>query len=220
MGEDLFYRSRRRLALPLVLTLWAGGIALGLSLLWRYQATPGITARAPAHWPENSRLERHAGLPTLVLFLHPHCPCSRATLQELNKLMTRCHDRVACTALLLRPAGLSDEWARTDLWYTAAAIPQVKVLVDAEGVEARRFGAATSGQALLYTTDGKLAYTGGLTFARGEEGDNAGRAALTALILADEGQRGPDSARESVYGCALFDAPAKAVAKDARRCGN
>jgi hypothetical protein len=47
--------------------------------------------------------------------------------------------------------------------------------------------------------DGKLAYSGGLTGARGHEGDNDGERAVLALA----GGRVPPRNQEPVYGCSL-----------------
>ncbi len=56
------------------------------------------------------------------------------------------------------------------------------MLRDDDGAEAKRFGAETSGQTLLYDERGTLAFSGGITGSRGHAGDNAGRASLLALI--------------------------------------
>lgn len=118
--------------------------------------------------------------------------------------MTHCHGKLVTTVLMLHPAGMSDAWVHTDLWTSAAAIPGVTVLDDGEGMEARRFGAATSGQSLLYSTDGRLLFAGGITESRGHSGDNAGRSAIESLVLGTEthATRGP--AVTPVYGCPLF----------------
>src|SRR5436190_6315 len=82
------------------------------------------------------------------------------------------------------------------------AIPGVTVRADVDGEAARRFGAATSGQALLYTADGRLLFSGGITESRGHEGDNAGRSAIAALVLGAEPTK---LATSPVYGCPLFE---------------
>ncbi len=53
---------------------------------------------------------------------------------------------------------------------------------DADGREARHFGAATSGQTLLYDERGTLVFSGGITGARAHAGDNVGRQSLVALL--------------------------------------
>ena len=40
------------------------------------------------------------------MFVHPHCPCSRASLAELNLLATECRDRFALRIVFVRPEGL------------------------------------------------------------------------------------------------------------------
>jgi hypothetical protein len=102
--------------------------------------------------------------------------------------------------LFLKPEGFTDNWAQSDLWRTAAALPGVTVARDVDGREARRFGAATSGQTLLYDSNGALLFSGGITGARAHAGDNAGRSALVALL--NHGR--PDRTGTSVFGCPLF----------------
>ena len=68
---------------------------------------------------------------------------------------------------------------------------------------ARRYGAATSGYAVLYAPDGRLAFAGGITAGRGHEGDNAGEDAILDAI--NSGPAGGCPTRMPVFGCALFD---------------
>jgi hypothetical protein len=75
----------------------------------------------------------------------------------------------------------------------------VTVIFDQDAVEAKRFGAATSGQVMLYTASGDLAFRGGITGLRGHPGDNVGRQRLWAAL---EG-RPPDRCDSLVFGCAL-----------------
>jgi len=75
------------------------------------------------------------------------------------------------------------------------------VSVDVDGVEARRFGVATSGSTLLYDAAGNLLFLGGITGARGHSGDNAGMSAVLAGIRT--GCADPD--QTPVFGCSLLD---------------
>ncbi|HYE19874.1 MAG TPA: hypothetical protein VEA69_15605 [Tepidisphaeraceae bacterium] len=165
-------------------------------------------------WPANVGVARSDGSPALVLAVHPRCPCSRATIGELAKLMTDCRGRVTATVLMLRPAGVPAGWERTGLWDAAAAIPGVTVVADDAGRAAGRFGAATSGQALLYGADGRLLFAGGITESRGHSGDNAGRSALTASILGGAPTDTSAVVRTPVYGCPLFDLPTTCTSKE------
>ncbi|HUR59158.1 MAG TPA: hypothetical protein VM029_15690, partial [Opitutaceae bacterium] len=93
------------------------------------------------------------------------------------------------------------DWPHTDLWRRAAAIPGVKVLTDVDGRAAARFGAVTSGQALLFDTAGRLLFSGGITGARGHQGDNAGRRAVVARVFGRE----TAPAHTPVFGCSLVN---------------
>lgn len=204
--------ASRRIFPVSVIVVWTAIVAFGGASLWRYESAPGAPADPPARWPAATRATRRAGLPSLVLLIHPRCPCTRATLGELAQLMTDCSGKLTATVLVLHPQGTPAGWERTDLWSAAAAIPGVTVLSDRDGAESRRFGAATSGQALLYSADGRLLFSGGITESRGHSGDNAGRSAITALVLAgDRSLVRPAST--PVYGCPLFDTKGSAACR-------
>ena len=177
---------------------WVAAVSLGLSRLLEYESAPGDSGLSPRRWPAASRLCRDPLRPTLVMFAHPHCPCTRASLAELVQIITRCQGRVAVRVVFVAPAGVPPGWERTDLWRSAAAIPGVQVHRDA-GDEARRFGAATSGHVALYDPHGKQLFAGGITGARGHEGENAGRDAVIRLIRGE-----PEKlAATYVFGCSL-----------------
>ena len=136
--------------------------------------------------------------PTLIMLVHPQCPCSRASLTELNRLAALCPSKANLWVLFLRPAGCPEAFADTDLRRQAQAIPGVSVATDDNGDAAKRLGAATSGETLLYAPDGRLLFHGGLTGSRGHEGDNPG---LSAALARLRGEASP--AAMPVYGCPL-----------------
>lgn len=115
--------------------------------------------------------------------------------------MAKCDGHVAAHVFFLNPEKLPDEWTRTDLWKNAAAIPGVTVHADRDGREARLFGAESSGQVVLYNSQGKLLFAGGITASRGHAGDNAGEDAIVTMLT------GKSSTTQStpVFGCGLFD---------------
>jgi hypothetical protein len=192
--------KKNRLILTAAGALWLLMIGAGIGALWSYESTPGVAAATPDRWPAASRIKRTPDRPTLVMSAHPHCPCTRASIGELARLMTQAQGRVAAYVLFVKPQGFSDGWERTGLWASATAIPGVTPVLDDDGVEAGLFHAATSGQTALYDAAGNLLFTGGITGARGHAGDNAGRAAIVSLLTAGEADR-----RDApVYGCPLF----------------
>src|SRR3954462_14976657 len=180
--------------------LWLFMVTVGVGALWSYESTPGVSASAPGMWPSASRIKPDAERATLVMSAHPHCPCTRASINELARLMTQAQGRVTAYVLFVKPAGFSDEWVQSDLWESAAAIPGVTPVMDDGGAEAGLFHAATSGQTVLYDAAGNLLFRGGIASARGHAGDNAGRTAIVSLLTSDEAEeRGAP-----VFGCPLF----------------
>jgi hypothetical protein len=196
-------RAALRWYAPVVAVCWLAAVATGFVGLALYAFKPGSTGTAPVSWPAGTAISADEGRPTLVMFVHPKCPCSRASVAELERLMAVCDGRVSARVVFLRPAGFDDEWAKTDIWQSAAAIPSVTVLVDRDAVEARRFDAETSGQTFLFDASGRLLFSGGITGARGHEGDNAGLDAVASLIVTGRAER----STAPVFGCSLFDAP-------------
>ncbi len=214
-AESVPVRDRVSWTGPLF-ALWLAALVLGGAWMLRYQLTPGNT-RAGSHvWPAGSRLARSAEQPTLLMFLHPQCPCSRASLAELESLVRTC-DASALPALrlvFLSPSGMDAAWARSDLWSRVEAIPGAESVLDVDGAEHRRFGAVTSGETFLFDRRGALRFQGGITAGRGEAGDNPGRRAL-ASVLTSEPATGnllvtgtpnntPTAGRRApVFGCSL-----------------
>src|SRR5687768_7810135 len=64
--------------------LWLAAVAGGTSFMLDYSETSGVAAKAPLQWPRSSQIVPSASQPTLLMFVHPHCPCSRASLSELD----------------------------------------------------------------------------------------------------------------------------------------
>ena len=141
------------------------------------------------------------GRATLVMFAHPQCGCSRASVGELAIIMA--HENVNASVFFYRPPTESPEWAKTDLWQAAAAIPGVHVFEDPGGHVAQSFGVFTSGQTLLYDSGGHLRFKGGITAFRGHSGDNAGRSAITALLQGGALPATGLPVTTPVFGCSL-----------------
>jgi hypothetical protein len=174
-------------------------VGVGLALLWSYENTPGLTTVTPSQWPLDSGIHLATDRATLIMLAHPHCPCTRASIGELARLMAQAQGRVTAYVLFLKPADSPEDWEKTDLWQSAANIPGVNVVVD-DGVEAQRFHALTSGQTVLYDVEGRLLFSGGITSSRGHYGDNTGRSAIVSLLSTGKAER----AETSVFGCPLF----------------
>ena len=183
-----------------VAVVWLCSAAAGLAVLWNYDNAPGETALPPSSWPSGSHLTRATETSTLIMLAHPQCSCTRASLGELAEVLARAEVRPKTIVVFLKPSTFGDGWEQTELWRMAARLPNVSVVRDDDGVEARSFGAATSGQTFLYDKRGALLFSGGITGARAHQGDNAGRQSVVALLNSAPRAR----SATSVFGCPLF----------------
>jgi len=191
---------RQRVLLVLGLLAWCGAIGFGMNTLARYSNTPGTPASPPASWPQQAPVELAQGKLSVLVFVHPQCPCSRATLGELERLLACCRARIQTSVFFYRPRDAAESWSQSDLWHTAAAMPGVRVVDDPGASTARLFGARVSGQVLVYDAQGRLAFQGGITARRGHSGDNDGRDAITAIAR----NLIPSRRVTPAFGCALY----------------
>jgi hypothetical protein len=180
---------------------WAAVMACGFMALGRYESTPGRAGRETARWPADCLIPLASSCDTLVMLAHPRCPCTEASVAELSKIMARCQGRLEARVLFYAPPHTVGDWAKTSLWKSAEAIPKVQVFADRGGREAARMGAETSGQVLLFDPSGRLLFKGGITGARGEEGDNLGSQAVAALVTGGKAAQ----TRSLVFGCPILD---------------
>jgi hypothetical protein len=185
---------------------WVAAVAFGARILLKYESAPGRTGPVPAAWPVASAIERSADKSTLIMLAHPHCPCTRASVGELAQIMARAQGKTNAYVVFIKPSGAGPDWDDTDLRRTAATIPGVKVLTDANGTEADRFGIQTSGHTLLFDRSGALLFSGGITSSRGHAGGNTGESAILAAL---NGRR-VDHTRTPIFGCALTKQPQQA----------
>jgi len=195
-------RSPNVVTLTLVL-VWGLFVAVGSCALWRYAAGPGDGGEAPGSWPAKSQVARD-GRFTLLFFAHPLCPCTRASLAELERLVAVCHDRVDTHVLFIAPVGTNSAWHDSDLHTMARRIPGVTMHTDTDRRETDIFRARTSGACLLYDPSGRLVFDGGLTAARGHEGNSVGSHSIKALSLGEDVK----VRHTPVFGCPLFETQA------------
>jgi hypothetical protein len=180
--------------------VWIPAVAFGVRTLLRYANTPGEPASPPEVWPADALIHPAEQRFTVLMFAHPRCPCSRASLEELARIVSCCSQRMDATVLFYAPSSMPRNWNRTDLWNNAVAMGKVHVSDDPDGIVARRFGVHTSGQTLVYSADRRLAFNGGVTAFRGHSGDNEGRDQIVDLLLGVRQPRG----KSPVFGCAIF----------------
>src|SRR5438477_10574177 len=108
-------RCCARSAVVLVAAGWLVAVTGGLRLLWGYSTAPGMSASAPVDWPRDTLLARDPNLDTLVMFVHPMCPCSRASAAELSRLIARCDGKIAVKVIAVQPKSAPEDWESSEL---------------------------------------------------------------------------------------------------------
>jgi hypothetical protein len=179
---------------------WLALICLGFLTLMREEYSPAKTLSQGASFPGMSSISLSAREPTLILFVHPLCPCTRASFHELEALLTEVSGKVSVVIVFTVPEGLPSDWKQGDLWQSAKTLADVRVTTDRNGMESRRFCVTGSGHCLLYSPSGALLFSGGITASRGHDGENPGRLALLSLITT--GHAVID--KTPVFGCSLL----------------
>src|SRR5262249_32694251 len=130
----------RSLRVPLIvgLCVWSLLVLGGLMALEHYANAPGAVGQPPQTWPVESAIER-ADRPRLLLFAHPYCPCTRATLGELERLAARCGGGVDIHVIFIMPDGTDWSLRSSDLIQKAQEIPGVQVHNDVGRRESHLF---------------------------------------------------------------------------------
>jgi hypothetical protein len=177
------------------LTVWGVAVLACFAKLGLYAAQPGDSGE-----PRRPAQAKAPALPTLMMFIHPQCPCSRASVAELDRIASHLQGKVSVVGVFLSPKDKPQDWVRSDTWKSVERIPGTKLVADADGAEAAKYGAKTSGETILLSESGKELFRGGLTPSRGHEGRCMAQDAIEDYVL----RHTAPPAKGPTYGCPLF----------------
>ncbi|MEA2337226.1 MAG: hypothetical protein QOE82_1233 [Thermoanaerobaculia bacterium] len=178
--------------------VWAATVGAMYHAVRNFETTPGRVAASRTSWPASSRIVRDRDRWTLVMLIHPHCSCTRASLQELERIIEMSGPSLQTNVLVYRPADFKAGWEKTETFEAAKRLQRARVIVDTDGAEARLFGGFTSGQTFLYDREGALRFSGGITSLRGHAGVNRGSMDVVDIVHAKARQ-----GAHPVFGCAI-----------------
>jgi hypothetical protein len=170
--------------------IWFLSLLVAFILLLKYSITPGEAA-IQSKWPVNSSLKRDESLPTLVIFLHADCPCSKASVSELEKI----------TVLFYKPQFETDQSVKDSSLWKRLLDTRANLLIDNDGVESKLFNSKTSGQTFLFSPEGSMIFSGGITESRGHEGESIGEDIILQYVNNRESIKNKLTA--FVFGCSL-----------------
>jgi hypothetical protein len=177
-------------------SLWLFFVALGVYNLNLFTYTGKRAASVSI--PKGSSL-LSSTRPTLLVFLHPKCSCSKATVVELEKLLPTL-EGVDVKVVMNVPAGRDLSWSSGDLKDQVSPLKYVTIVNDMGGAEALRFHASTSGHAMLIDAQKNLIYSGGLTPGRGHVGETQGHTVIRKWART----KNQTSTIEKIFGCDIF----------------
>lgn len=168
--------------IQLLSAVWISCILAGMVSVLNYSSAPGAAAKPPRSWPTTAKLSPHPSRPTLIMFVHPHCPCSMASINELSRLAARTRDRLEIIAIFVIPPGCPPNWHHSALWDSARSIPGVRAVADEDARICSQFHVTTSGHCLVYNPQNSLIFSGGITAGRGHEGDSTGQTMISDCV--------------------------------------
>lgn len=188
----------RAIRMPVALMLlgvWALLIAVGFGWMSWHQSTAGVNPTLLLPLPS---MNNNDG-PTLVMFAHPCCSCTRASLQQLEHLLAHAPALRTVRVVFLHPTNADSAWEKAPLVNQARRISRLQIEWRTEADLDATYGALTSGHVILWGSGGELLFSGGITNSRGHEGPSVG---VTAILAHLRGE--PAAAQTPVYGCSLL----------------
>ena len=82
--------------------LWLGAVIGGFAAALIHEQTPAASHDVVAHWPAQTVCVPPHDKPMLVVFIHPKCPCTRA-----SRLLAMKRSAIETSGAVLRPIILS-----------------------------------------------------------------------------------------------------------------
>jgi hypothetical protein len=187
-----------------VVIVWFGCVVVGSTVFVDYGAKATLTSPPKPLWPGGYALVRSESANTLTMFLHPNCPCSVASLEVLDQIVSRANRPVVAYVVFFAE-GMGEQAVReSELWDLCAKKHRLIPRIDTRGELAQAFDVSVSGQTFLYNAGGEVTFSGGLTASRGQLEYSLGADAVVACLQGEP----QTSSTARTFGCALY-APEK-----------
>ncbi|SMP75553.1 AhpC/TSA family protein [Neorhodopirellula lusitana] len=177
---------------------------VGMSQLMSYSNTPGETRTTvpqviPTELISTTLSDEKRAQSKVLVFYHPHCPCTRATIRSLQRLESMFAPDTQIVGYAYQPASKDDNWIETTTTQALRSLQNATVLADRDAQACEDFEIVTSGHVLVYDHNGELKFSGGITPSRGHEGSCASGTAFLNSV------NGKTNAEQSwpVFGCPI-----------------
>ena len=184
-------------------------VAAGGWLLADYSYRPGESREALKQLGATERLELFGtteveirSSQTLVLFIHPRCPCTKATIRSLERIYHRMPQRPKLVVYAFYPQDRGESWAESALTDYVTAFADAALIPDRNGDACLRYGVTTSGHLMLFDRHDRLVFSGGITPGRAHEGDCISSKDLLKKCRNESSVAAPSN--WPVYGCPII----------------
>ena len=126
IGKAMFMFGK----LTVISLTWLIAVVASIAAGLLYDFRPSSTIPTLRQWPIDSRLSRVEDKPTLILFAHPRCPCTVATLEELAEILNGIDQSLTINIVFVVPTNAGAQWHRSKSVQLARQIPDACVTFD------------------------------------------------------------------------------------------
>lgn len=178
---------------------WLVLVVFALTSFTAYKGVAGPSQTLQSSVAQTLPSHSDEGTTRLIAFVHPFCPCSLATLSNIDLATTRIASPIEVSIVISDLSSNANEVSPAESF--SRRFPKWSVSkLSLE--EINRRGVATSGHVLLIAKDEQILFSGGITKARGHVGECRG---LNELIHAAEQTQNTGSEVRAlpVFGCSF-----------------
>lgn len=189
------------------LMLWFVGVLAGFGILLVHDTTASSEPSSDVglfcnlrEYPDSEfvgTLHPKPGNIEVVMALHPQCPCSLNSLNELGRLLATTPETSHCTLLVYAPEDASEDWFDTANMRVAEKIAGLQVVRDVQAEHASLLGLSASGACVVIGDSGEILFRGGVTAGRSCAAESPGSRTVASIL------RGEPSVfiTTPVFGC-------------------
>src|SRR5258707_14071795 len=81
--------TKGTLVIAVAIVVWGLALGYGIRQLLLFSNSAGGLAQPPAEWPAGAPIRPATDRAILLVFVHPQCPCTSATIGDLSPIMAR-----------------------------------------------------------------------------------------------------------------------------------
>lgn len=182
----------------LMVPIWGVLVIVISSYFYIYQFTDGHFIIKEDYKKALSLLDKQSQqeYPLTLLFLHPECPCSDASIYEITQ-MQKLNSEMNFKIIISYPKNTYNKWVSSNrAKRQLLKNKSIELIDDKNNVLSDAFGASTSGVTLIFKEENNLVFAGGITPSRGHLGRTIAHEIIKEASLFS-------FTKNEVYGCSI-----------------